>query len=63
MLDVVHDLGGMTGALAAASPDDRARFCEALGVTATYDGTARTATLSLEIPRNAKGVSEERHTA
>ncbi len=58
VLDVVHDLGGMTGVLAAASPDDRARFYEALGVTATYDGTARTATLSIEIPRSAECVSE-----
>ena len=58
VLNVVHDLGGMTGVLAAAAPDDRARFYEALGVTATYDGNARTATLSIEIPRGANGVSE-----
>jgi len=58
VLDVVANLGGMAGVLAAASPDDRARFYEALGVSARYDGTARAATLSIEIPRGAKGVSE-----
>ena len=57
VLEVVASLGGMAGVLAAASPDDRAHFYEVLGVTARYDGTARKATLSIEIPRGAKGVS------
>jgi hypothetical protein len=42
-------------------PTGRARFYEALGVTATYEASARTAQLEIELPRSAKSVSEGRH--
>ncbi len=49
----------MNGGCARGRVTQRPRsLLETLGVTATYDGTARTATLSIEIRRGAQGVSE-----
>jgi site-specific DNA recombinase len=58
VLTIVNKLGGLAGVLSLASPADRARLYEALNVTASYDAAARTAQLTLEVPRGAKGVSE-----
>jgi hypothetical protein len=63
VLAVVERLGSMAGVLSAAEPTERARFYEALGVTATYEASARTAQLEIELPRSAKSVSEGRHAA
>jgi site-specific DNA recombinase len=57
-LNVVDRLGGMPGLLQQAGPDDRAALYAALGVSATYDPTTRSAELTVAIPRSAKNVSE-----
>jgi site-specific DNA recombinase len=57
-LAVVDRLGGMPGLLEHADQDDRAGLYAALGVSATYDPTTRSAELTVAIPRSAENVSE-----
>ena len=57
-LNVVDRLGGMPGLLRDADQDDRAALYAALGVSAKYDPTTRSAELTVTIPRGAKNVSE-----
>jgi site-specific DNA recombinase len=53
-LAVVDRLGGMPELLEHADQDDRAGFYAAVGVSATYDPTTRSARLTVAIPRKRR---------
>lgn len=53
-LAVVDRLGGTAGLLEHADQSDRGDLYAALGVSATYDPTTRSAELTVAIPRGAK---------
>jgi hypothetical protein len=57
-LAVVDQRGGVARLLQQSDQDDRAALYAALGVSATYDPSTRSAELAVAIPRSAKNVSE-----
>jgi site-specific DNA recombinase len=57
-MDLVQHLGGIHEILEGADQEERGALYAALGVSATYDPTTRSAALTVALPRGAENVSE-----